>query len=159
MKLFGRVRLFATPWTVACQVPPSMGFSRKEYWSGLPMPSSRGSSQPRDLTRMSRNAGRFLTVWATWAISNECKSFWNAYSCIYLCDNSLHTWNASYVLLMDIVLFDAHQEPGWWSFLTPHFTGKSAIPSPHLHHHQPYWFYPQDTAQTVHLTPHPGSTC
>ena len=32
------VRLFATPWTVAHQAPPSMGFSRKEYWSGLPFP-------------------------------------------------------------------------------------------------------------------------
>ena len=31
-----RVRLFATPWTVAHQAPPSMGFSRQEYWSGLP---------------------------------------------------------------------------------------------------------------------------
>ena len=30
------VRLFATPWTVAYQAPPSMGFSRQEYWSGLP---------------------------------------------------------------------------------------------------------------------------
>ena len=29
----------ATPWTVACQVPLSMGFSRQEYWSGLPFPS------------------------------------------------------------------------------------------------------------------------
>ena len=34
-----RVRLFATPWTVAHQAPPSMGFSRQEYWSGLPFPS------------------------------------------------------------------------------------------------------------------------
>ena len=33
-----RVRLFATPWAVACQAPVSMGFSRKEYWSGLPCP-------------------------------------------------------------------------------------------------------------------------
>ena len=31
-----RVRLFATPWTVALQAPLSMGFSRQEYWSGLP---------------------------------------------------------------------------------------------------------------------------
>ena len=34
-----RVRLFATPWTVAHQAPPSMGFSRQEYWSGFPFPS------------------------------------------------------------------------------------------------------------------------
>ena len=36
---FSRVRLFATPWTTAHQAPPSMGFSRQEYWSGLPFPS------------------------------------------------------------------------------------------------------------------------
>ena len=34
-----RVRLFVTPWTVAHQAPPSMGFSRQEYWSELPFPS------------------------------------------------------------------------------------------------------------------------
>ena len=39
MKLLSRVQLFATPWTVACQAPPSMGFSRQECWSGLPFPS------------------------------------------------------------------------------------------------------------------------
>ena len=39
VKSLSHVRLFATPWTVAHQAPPSMGFSRKEYWSGLPFPS------------------------------------------------------------------------------------------------------------------------
>ena len=39
MKLLSRVQLFATSWTVAYQVPLSMGFSRQEYWSGLPFPS------------------------------------------------------------------------------------------------------------------------
>ena len=39
VKLLSRVRLLATPWTAAYQVPPSMGFSRQEYWSGLPLPS------------------------------------------------------------------------------------------------------------------------
>ena len=38
-KLLSRVRLFATPWTVAYQASLSMGFSRQEYWSGLPFPS------------------------------------------------------------------------------------------------------------------------
>ena len=36
---FSRVRLSVTPWTVARQAPLSMGFSRQEYWSGLPLPS------------------------------------------------------------------------------------------------------------------------
>ena len=39
VKSFSRIWLFATPWTAAYQVPPSMGFSRQEYWSGLPLPS------------------------------------------------------------------------------------------------------------------------
>ena len=39
VKSLSRVQLFATPWTVAHRAPPSMGFSRQEYWSGLPFPS------------------------------------------------------------------------------------------------------------------------
>ena len=44
VKSLSHVQLFATPWTVAHQAPRSMGFSRQEYWSGLPFPS------PGDLT-------------------------------------------------------------------------------------------------------------
>ena len=39
VKLLSRVRPLATPWTAAHQAPPSMGFSRQEYWSGVPLPS------------------------------------------------------------------------------------------------------------------------
>ena len=39
MKLLSRVRLFATPWTIAYQASQSMEFSRQEYWSRLPFPS------------------------------------------------------------------------------------------------------------------------
>ena len=39
VKSLSRVRLFATPWTVAYQASQSMGFSRNEYWSGLSFPS------------------------------------------------------------------------------------------------------------------------
>ena len=39
VKSLSHVRLFVTPWTVAYQAHPSMGFSRQEYWSGLPFPS------------------------------------------------------------------------------------------------------------------------
>ena len=38
-KSLSHVRLFATPWTAAYQAPLSMGFSRQEYWSGVPLPS------------------------------------------------------------------------------------------------------------------------
>ena len=39
MKSLSHVQLFATPWTAAYQAPPPMGFSRQEYWSGVPLPS------------------------------------------------------------------------------------------------------------------------
>ena len=38
VKSLSRVRLLATPWTAAYQAPPSMGFSRQKYWSGVPLP-------------------------------------------------------------------------------------------------------------------------
>ena len=46
VKSLSRVRLFATPWTVAYQAPPTMGFSRQEYWSGLPFPSPGNLPDP-----------------------------------------------------------------------------------------------------------------
>ena len=66
---FSPVRLFATPWTVACQAPLSMGFSRRDYWSGLPC------SPPGDLPDPGTEAlshlsavllGRFFTHSTTW---------------------------------------------------------------------------------------------
>ena len=48
VKSLSRVRLLATPWTAAYQAPPSMGFARQEYWSGVPLPSpTRGHSTPK----------------------------------------------------------------------------------------------------------------
>ena len=46
VKSLSRVRLFATPGIVAHQAPPSMGFSRQEYWSRLPFPSPEDLSDP-----------------------------------------------------------------------------------------------------------------
>ena len=111
-KLLSRVWRLATPWTTAYQAPLSMGFSRQEYWSGVPLPSpkvaqscpalcdpvdytihgilqakklewvvfpfSRGSSQPRDQTVVSRIAGSFFTSWAT----REAQYIY-MYMCIY----------------------------------------------------------------------------
>ena len=65
VKSLSCVRLFATPWTVAYQVSPSMGFSWQEYWSGLPFPSPGDSSQPRNQTQVSYIAGRHFTLWTT----------------------------------------------------------------------------------------------
>ena len=49
VKSLSRVRLLVTPWTAAYQAPLSMGFSRQEYWSGVPLPSPMiGQLQFRD---------------------------------------------------------------------------------------------------------------
>ena len=45
LSCFSSVRLCATPWTSAHQAPPSLGFSRQEYWSGLPFPSPMHESE------------------------------------------------------------------------------------------------------------------
>ena len=57
--------LFATPWTVARQAPLSMGFSRQEYWSGLPFPSPGDLPDPGIEPTSPALAGGFFTVWAT----------------------------------------------------------------------------------------------
>ena len=65
MKSLSRVRLFVTPWTEAHRAPLSLGFSRQEYWSGLAISFSRGTSRPRDQTQVSCIAGRRFNLWAT----------------------------------------------------------------------------------------------
>ena len=64
MKSLSNVRLFATPWTVAYKVPPSMEFSRQEYWSRLPFPSPRDLPNPGiELGSPALQADNF-TIWA-----------------------------------------------------------------------------------------------
>ena len=65
VKSLSSVQPSGTPWTAAFQAPPSMEFSRQEYWSGVPLPS------PGDLLIQGLNlgllniAGWFFTIWAT----------------------------------------------------------------------------------------------
>ena len=56
VKSLSRVRLSATPWTAAHQAPPSMGFSRQEYWSGVPLPSPGVVSRLLQRTSFSRQS-------------------------------------------------------------------------------------------------------
>ena len=55
VKSLSHIQLLATPWTAAFQAPPSMGFSRQEYWSGVPLPSPASS-----LTILQNNVKRNL---------------------------------------------------------------------------------------------------
>ena len=63
--VLSHVQLFATPWTVACQAPPSMEFSRQEYWSGLPFLTPGDLPDPGiELVSPASPAlaGRFFTI-------------------------------------------------------------------------------------------------
>ena len=81
---FSRIRLFVTPWTVACQAPLSMGSSRQEYWSGLPCPPPGDLPDPgiEPVSLLSPAlAGGFFTTSATWEAQVKVTQ-----SCLTLCD-------------------------------------------------------------------------
>ena len=65
VKLLGRVWLFATPWTVAHQAPPSMGFSRQKSWRGS-IPFYTGSYEHRDQTWGPLTCRQIRNVWEVW---------------------------------------------------------------------------------------------
>ena len=91
MKLLSRVRLFATPWTVAHQASLSMGFSRQEILEWVAISSSSGSCLPRNQTHVS-----WISCTGRWILSN--RDTWEAnnnsavqfssvtQSCLTLCD-------------------------------------------------------------------------
>ena len=69
VKSFSRVRLFVTPWTAAYQATPSMGFSRQEYWSGVPLPSPLLLSRAHltSHSRMSGSRWEIIPSWLSWS--------------------------------------------------------------------------------------------
>ena len=71
LSCFNKVQLFATIWAVACQASLSMGFSRQEYWSGLPCPPPRDIPDPGIEPAFPMSpalAGGFFTTSATWEL-------------------------------------------------------------------------------------------
>ena len=120
-KSLSHVRLFATPWTVAYQAPSSMGFSRQEYWSGLPFPSpgdlpnpgiEPGSPALRADALASEPPGKPLNrnwhwkmIWVqnellfpqateiSWLLFTEVTLSWPICHCVYFG----HLWYLSYV--------------------------------------------------------------
>ena len=86
---FSPIWLFATLWTVARQAPLSMGFSRQNYWSGLPFPSPGDLPDPGIKTGSPALPGGFLTIWVTrkdcdleYRVFNAVSVYRMAFSCI-----------------------------------------------------------------------------
>ena len=136
MKSLTHVRLFAAPWTVAYQASPSMGFSRQEYWSGVPLPSPGESSQPRDRTQVSHIGGRCFNLWATR------EDIISSSGCCKLCVRTI--WNTRLHMLYHwVTLIIARRPPSHvfeplshdeglgdlrdWSLVTPLIVSRSRI--------------------------------
>ena len=69
MCVLSHIQLFVTPWSVDCQAPLSMKFSRQEYWSGLPFPPPGDVPDPRIEPKSPAPlafTGRFLATSAPW---------------------------------------------------------------------------------------------
>ena len=95
VKLLSRVQLFVTPWAAAYQAPLSMEFSRQEFWSGLPVPSSG------DLPHPGINPGSptlQAEVFTNWAIRDASHRHY-----VYLTYS--FTWHFIYFLIFNILFF------------------------------------------------------
>ena len=97
LSLFSHVWLFATLWTVAYQAPLPIGFSRQEYWSGLPCPPPEDLPDPGikpESLKPSALAGGFFTILATCeapyyissvqfsSVAQSCLTLWDPINCI-----------------------------------------------------------------------------
>ena len=81
------IQLFATPWTIACQAPLSMGFSRQEYWSGLPCLPSGDLPGPwtEPVSLMSPAlVGGFFTTSTTWEVGHGLKCHLEIQICLQM---------------------------------------------------------------------------
>ena len=140
VKWLSRVQLFVTPWTVACQAPLSMGFSRQEYWSGLPCPPpgdlpdpwiEPGSSTvkvptPNHWTSREFSLKIFLEIEVHFAKSLTLSNVW---FCTFLANIKLrsHHWNhgvnCSIIPQIPPCLFVSYPTPTSgqnWSVFCPH---------------------------------------
>ena len=81
VKSLSRIRLVATPWTAAYQAPPSMGFSRQEYWSGLPL----------DQVTPPLNRADLLPLLPLYRLGRSLSKYGACSSCRFLAFSCMHT--------------------------------------------------------------------
>ena len=104
-KSLSHVQLFATPWTVACQAPLSMGFSRQRYWNGLPFPTPGDlpdpGMEPVSLRSLAL-AGGFFTASTTWEA--HCRTHW-LHSWVFTQENWVPCAYKKHIIWMCLAVF------------------------------------------------------
>ena len=113
---FSRVRLLATPWTAAYQAPPSMGFSRQEYWSGLPLPS------PLKIWVL-ENLQKYMGIWRVMFLHSWSQWLSYQFSSVHFSRSVMSPWTASRPASLSIT--------NSWSSPKPMST-ESVMPSSYL---------------------------
>ena len=109
VKSLSRVQPFETPWTAAYQAPPSMGFSRQEYWSGLPVPSLRHVSSRESQFSLPLS---FCSTQALSGLADASPHCWGPSSLLHLLNQTLIS---SRDTLIDIPI---HVLPATWASLS-----------------------------------------
>ena len=110
MKSLSRVRLLATPWTAAHQAPPSMGFSRQEYWSGVPSPSPTYTIMYFQYQILKYSLFFFLNIFSDNVSFRFCENFIRQLVRLHLCRkrklNTEPTSNLSITILLNYLTSD-----------------------------------------------------
>ena len=94
VKSLTRVQLSATPWTAAYQAPLSMGFSRQEYWSGMPSPSPPSMLKTGKSISLTSISAKLQTtnlpegVTDNWASPSQCMQKWPHFCFYFFCNQS-----------------------------------------------------------------------
>ena len=96
-KSLSRVQLFATPWTAAYQTPPSIGFSRQEYWSGLPLPSPLDHQKSKSSRKPSTSALLIMPKPLTVCFTTNCGKFFKRweYQTVLPAKKSVCRWRSN----------------------------------------------------------------
>ena len=105
-KSLSHVWLLGTPWTVAYQAPPSMGFSRQEYWSGVPLPSPKIWCRQRNKTLK-----KYIGISSNWEIKESHQVWADTQEKEW---TSQHPWGRT-VAILNIESCRSLRYPGRWS--------------------------------------------
>ena len=136
VKSLSCIRLLATPWSAAYQAPPSMGFSRQEYWSGVPLPSLiHVSSFLKDSIQFSSVTQSCLTLWDSMDCSTQASlSITNSWSLLKLMFIE-SVMPSNHLILCHLLLLPLQSFPASGSFqMNQFFTSVSKVLEFQLQH-------------------------
>ena len=167
VKSLSRVLLFATLWTVAHQAPPSMGFSRQEYWSGLPFPSPGDLPDPGIEPRSPVLQADALTSEPPWILNIHAAAAKSLQLCPTLCnpiDGSPPGYPVPGILQARILEWDAISFSNAWKWkvkvkslsciwlLATQWTAAYQAPPPMGFSRQEYWSGLPLPSPNIHAT-------